>query len=162
MLRYAALCLTLMSAHLLAEDAYKPLRLYNGFWTSHDSSPKTGASVNHIVNVCETVGRFFACQQTVNDKPPTLIVYLSSGSPGHYFTQALSAELRAFGRGELLIEGDRWTYSGEGEENGKPVYYRTVNVFTGTDHIHFEVGQSADDRNWNTTLSGDEVRTSGP
>src|SRR5579884_3481651 len=128
MMRSAAVFLILAPA-LLALDPYEPLRLYNGAWTSHDHNPKSGDSITHIVNTCGLVGRFFACQQVVNGAAPTVMLYLPSGPPGHYYTQALSSELQAYGRGELQIDGNRWTYSGQGEENGKTIWHRTINVF---------------------------------
>src|SRR5579885_1203135 len=98
MRRAVALCCFVFSAPLLALDpAYKPLSLYNGSWTSHDHKPGSANSVTNTVNVCELVGRFYGCQQTVNAKEPSLILFLPSGPPGHYYTHAMSPELRAYG-----------------------------------------------------------------
>jgi len=163
-LRLTALWPILALGTLLAEDpAYKPLSLYQGSWTATDHAGDSKAtSTKRIVNECRMIGRFFACEQTVDVKPPSLVLFLPTGTPGHYYTQAISPELRAYGRGDLQIEGDHWIYSSKDEENGKTTYYRTTNLFSGPDRIHFEVSQSPDNQKWTITLSGDEVRTSKP
>jgi len=103
-------------------------------------------------------GRFFACQQTINGKPGALIIFVPSGQPGHYYTQAVLQEGFATGRGELQIEGERWTYSSKSDQNGRTLYHRTINVFSGKNRIHFEQSESSDGQNWTTTASGDNVR----
>ena len=35
---------------------------------------------------------------------------------------------------------------------------RTLNRFSGPDHIHFDVQTSKDGKTWTTTLSGEETR----
>ena len=36
--------------------------------------------------------------------------------------------------------------------------YRTVNVFSSRDHIHFESARSTDGKTWTVTMTGDETR----
>ncbi len=49
-------------------------------------------------------------------------------------------------------------YHSKETEKGKTTYYRTVNVFTGNDHIHFELSESADNNHWKVNSSGEESR----
>jgi hypothetical protein len=131
--------------------------LYQGSWSATDSK---SAGKKTIVNECHRLGRFYACEQTVDGKPSSLILFLPTETAGHYYTQAISPELKAYGRGDLQIESEHWTYSSKDEENGKTTYYRTTKQFHGPDRIHFEIAESADNKTWNTTLAGDEARTS--
>ena len=143
-----------------AEDLYRPLRLYAGSWSATKHTiPSAPAVTQIIVNDCAMAGRFFVCQQTVDGKPAALIIFVPAASPGDYYTQAVLQEGWATGRGELHIDGDRWTYSSKAEEEGKTTYFRTTNVFSGKDRIHFEMSESPDGKEWKVTASGDEVRT---
>jgi hypothetical protein len=133
---------------------YAPLWLYQGAWRSTDKNGK----IDRLENQCSLLGVYFACQQSVNGKTGSLIVFIPTGKPGGYHTQAVLPEGWAAGRGDLVIEGDRWTYSSKDVENDKTTYYRTTNVFTGNDKIHYEQSESADGVTWKVTNSGDEQR----
>jgi hypothetical protein len=157
--------ITILAAALLpvspAQDAYAPLRLYDGTWTvtMHDaSSGKT--NTDSLMNTCSLLKPFYVCQQTVNGKAGALVIFVPD-APGHYYTQNVQPEGWATGRGELTIEGDHWTYMGHSDDNGKTTWYRTANDFTGPDRIHFESAQSPDGKTWTITRSGDEVRGGG-
>jgi hypothetical protein len=143
-----------------ADPAYDPLWLYQGTWEFTKHVPSGTPVSNKIVNDYGQVGKFFMCQQTVDGKLGALVIFVPTETAGHYFTQALSPDGKAMGRGELEIQGDRWTYPSKEDENGKTKYYRTTNVFSGKDHIHFEQAESTDGKNWTVTASGDEVHTS--
>lgn len=70
-------------------------------------------------------------------------------------------ERKATGPGtwcDLEIVGDRWVYSNEETDKGKKTYWQIINVFSGSDRIHFEVQRSDDGKKWETTMSGNEVR----
>ena len=146
-----------------ATDPYAPLRLYDGKWDLLPASgDKPGATV-HIENRCAKVGEFFACNQIVNGKNMALVIFLPthpSGSSGYaYHNQALGVEDGGSGSwGNLEIVGDRWVYSSDETDHGKKIYHRTINVFSGSDKIHFEVQWSEDGANWTTKMSGDEAR----
>ncbi len=141
------------------DPAYQPLTLYKGSWLV---TPKTQStpSTDLLRNDCAMAGRFFACQQTVNGKPGSLLVIVPASKPGDYYTQTVQQEGWANGRGALHIDGNVWTYSGKSEENGKTTWQKTTNLFTGRDRIHYEVSVSQDGVNWTVTAAGDEVRTS--
>lgn len=159
---FAGLGLGILTAMLaLAEtgDVYAPLRLYQGSWEMTPKGEASGTKATRVDNDCARVGKFYGCQQTVDGKTAALVLFLPAEKPGHYFTQSLQMDGTANGRGELDIEGDRWVYLGHGEEKGKATIFRTTNVFTGKDRIHFELAQSVDDgKTWTAGMSGDEVR----
>jgi len=147
----------------LANDPYAPLRLYDGKWDALPTSGAKPADPVHIENHCAKVGEFFACNQFVNGKNMALVVFLPTHSIENggyaYRNQALSVEGDSSGRwGALEITGDRWVYSNDETDSGKKIYHRIINVFSGSDKIHFEVQRSEDGVNWTTSMSGDEAR----
>lgn len=142
-----------------ADSAYAPLWLYKGSWEVKVSGAKAGTGPDKLLNECRLIGKYFGCQQTVNGKLSALIVFIPADKPGHYYTQAVLPEGWAVGRGELDIEGDHWTYRSKATEKDKTTYYRTTNLFSGKDNIHFEISESPDGEHWTVTKSGDEVRT---
>ena len=146
------------------DTIYAPLRLYEGTWriTRKDLGP--GAKPDELKNDCALVGKFFACQQTVNGTPGPLLIFLPiPNQPGHYHTQNVNQEARASGIGDLEISGDHWVFSSRWDQGGgKTTYYRTINQFSGKTHIHFEQQESSNGKDWTVKNSGDEVRVSGP
>ncbi len=145
-------------------DAYLPLQLYDGKWDLVPASGDKATGTVHIGNQCAKVGEFFACNQFVNGKNVALVIFLplhSLENGGYaYHNQALGVDGGGSGSwGSLEIVGDRWVYSSDETDNGRKIYHRTLNVFSGSDKIHFEVQRSEDGTNWTTKMSGDEVRT---
>lgn len=140
------------------DPEYAPLGLYQGDWVLTPKSSTPDAKPDRIHNDCGRIGKFFACQQTVNGKIGSLIIFIPADKPGHYYTQSVAVEGRAGGRGDLEIDGDHWTYLGKDESNGKTTYYRTTNQFTGKDRIHYEQSESSDGEHWTVKGSGDERR----
>jgi hypothetical protein len=96
----------------------------------------------------------------VDGKVAALLTFIQGESKGRYYTQPILPDGHAAGRGELEIEGDRWTYPSKEDENGKTKYYRITNVFSGKDRIHFERSESMDGKTWKVLASGDEIHTS--
>jgi hypothetical protein len=141
-----------------SDTAYAPLWLYNGGWQITRSG---AASPERLTNSCALLGKYFACQQSVNGTTGNLVVFIPTSTPGSYHTQNLTPEGRATGLAKLDIDGDRWTYFNTWNQGGKTIYYKTTNVFSGRNRIHFEQLESTDNKEWKTTGSGDEVRT-GP
>jgi hypothetical protein len=138
---------------------YAPLWLYQGSWQVTRKSANKSASAERLVNRCALLGKYFACQQTVNGSERELLIFIPAEKPGHYHTQTITPEGRATRRADLEISGNRWTFlSRWPQENGKITYYRTTNVFTGKDHIHFEQAESPNGAEWTVKDSGDEVR----
>ena len=149
------------SAGTAADDPYAPLRLYNGSWNFEMTDGKETSHM-HILNQCDKTGLFFVCEQIINGKSSNLVVFLPTGSSGgkqNYRTQGLSISAsRPKDWGNLEISGDRWVYSSEETDEGKKVFWRIINVFSGPNKIHFEIQHSTDAKNWETKQSGDERR----
>jgi hypothetical protein len=143
-----------------ADSAFEPLWKYQGTWQFTMNTPGAPPVSNKIQNDCAEIGQFFLCQQTVDGKVAALLTFIQGESKGRYYTQPILPDGHAAGRGELEIEGDRWTYPSKEEENGKTKYYRITNVFSGKDRIHFERSESVDGKAWKVLASGDEIHTS--
>ena len=159
----AALSAQTASGALPPEDAaYVPLRLYEGSWDSVGAG--ADAKTVHLTNHCARAYKFFVCEQVVDGNSQALIIFLPQGVRGTtqtYLTQVLATSASKPGPwNKLEITGDNWLYTSESQEGGSTVHWRTVNVFTGKDKIHFEIGRSADGKTWQTTMSGDERRSS--
>jgi hypothetical protein len=57
-----------------SDDAqYAPLWLYQGNWIVTPKNAVAGAKPDRLENQCGKIGRYFACQQTVNGKVGSLI-----------------------------------------------------------------------------------------
>jgi hypothetical protein len=141
------------------DSVYAPLWAYNGSWQVTKKGAPSGSKPDNLVNNCALVGSYFACQQSVNGALSALLVFVPAKTPGQYFTQSIMPDGRAGGRGDLTIEGDKWTYLSTWNQGTKTTKFRTTNVFTGKTRIHFEQQDSSDGRDWKTTGAGDEVRT---
>lgn len=139
--------------------AYVSLWLYDGSWQLVPAAAHS--ETVRIDNHCHFFGAYFACQQTVNGKAGALLVFVRAEKPGHYYSQVISPDDKANGRGDLEIDGDRWTYLGKDESASKVTYHRTTNTFSGDDRIHYELSESTDGTHWTVTGSGDERRVTG-
>jgi hypothetical protein len=157
LLAICAVCVTMVAAGAsggtVAADPYAPLRLYEGAWKV---IPEDKSKPSQLVDECARAGRFFACQQTVNDKPGPLVIFIPE-SAGRYHTQVVLPNGTALGPpGTLTISGDHWVYLTKPDAKG--IRYRTTNDFRGRDRIRFAVAQSRDGKRWTVTLSGVEER----
>lgn len=157
------LILLLMTAALAeaawaADSTFAPLWLYQGTWHVTRGNLASGSKPDELVNQCALVGKYFTCQQTINGKQGNLLVFVAAEKPGHFYTQNITPEGRATGRAGLEISGDQWTYTSTWDEGGKTIYYRTTNVFTSKNKIHFQQEESTDGKDYKATGSGDEVK----
>jgi hypothetical protein len=152
-----AFCLA-ASSFAATDSLYAPLRLYDGNWRVTRKDLPAGTKPDELNNQCSLVGKYFACQQTVNGGVSALLIFVPSDKPGHFFTQSVNTQGRALGRGDLEIAGNRWVFSSTWDQGGKTMYYQTINTFSGRDHIHFEQQESGNRTDWKTTSSGDDFR----
>lgn len=152
---YLAFLVIILTAQESRPADYHPLWLYNGTW---QVTRKAGLQPEELKNECALVGKFFACQQTVNGQLSALMVFVPKDKPDQFYTQSINPQGRATGRGDLEISGDRWTFTSNWDQGGKTTFYRTTNVFLGKTHIHFEQEESNDGKQWKLTGSGEEVR----
>ncbi len=157
-----ALVVPLMRGAATPDPVYAPLWLYQGTWHVSRSDLAAGAKPEELQNQCALLGKYFACQQTINGQAGALIIFIPAAKAGQYYTQNIRVDGFASGRGNLEIAGDHWTYISTRDESGRTVYYRTTNVFTGKNRIHFESAESGDGKSWKVTGSGDEVRAGAP
>lgn len=141
-----------------ADSTFASLRLYEGKWQLTRANQPPGAKPEQIVNQCASLGKYFACEQTIDAQHGNLIVFVATDKPGHFYTQNITPEGRATGRADLEISGDKWTYSSTWDQGGKTIFYRTTNIFTGKNKIHFEQAESSDGTEYKVTGSGDEVK----
>ncbi|HEX4228074.1 MAG TPA: hypothetical protein VHZ07_05350 [Bryobacteraceae bacterium] len=162
MLRIALLVLAVFAqsgdSATTGNAALAPLWLYQGAWHVNRSGSQ---KPDQLVNQCAELGHYFACQQTVNGVSGNLLVIVPTGQHGKYHTQVIEPSGSATGLSDLSIEGDRWSFSSRWNQGDKITYYRTINVFSGKNRIHFEQDESPDGKSWTTKNSGDEVRAAG-
>lgn len=135
------------------------LSLYAGNWTVTRSSG--GSKPEELHNQCSSVGKYFACEQSVNGNVTGLLLIIPGSASGHYNTQTVLPDGRATGKGELVISGNQWVFSSIWNSGGKTMRYRTTNTFSDKNHIHFQQEESSDGTHWQVTGSGDDVRITG-
>ena len=139
---------------------FAPIKVYEGTWTVVSAHTMAGQGrPDTIVNHCNEGTAFYTCEQVVNGKSLALIVYTATEDPTKFHSQPVLPDGQAVGRGDLTILGDHWTFLGSGKDAaGKETFYRTENLFTGRDKIHFEQYESSDNKSWVKKNEGDEVR----
>jgi len=147
----------------LATDALKKLEIYGGDWTVRADHPWSGApkgSSDRLLSRCQRFSAYFACEQTVNLKPQALIVYTAAEAPNRLHTRTIAPDGRAGGRGDLVLEGNRWTYLDKPPTGLKGPWSRTENAILDKDHIRFvEYESSNEGKTWVQTNAGLEIRT---
>ena len=80
---------------------HAPLWLYQGTWQVTRKSAEKGAKPEQLVNRCALLGKYFACQQSVNGSERGLVIFIPAEKSGHYHTQTITPEGRATGRADL-------------------------------------------------------------
>ena len=134
---------------------FEPLLAYDGTWRIS----RTGAAKPQtLVDKCSMLGSFFACAQEVDGQTAALVIFVRHGEAGHYQVQTIMPTGRATGLTDLQVNGDTWTYFTQQTDNGVTTHYKTVNVFSGKNKIHFESSHSSDGTNFTVDASGDEVK----
>jgi hypothetical protein len=148
----------------LATDPFKKLEIYDGDWTVRADRPWSGAptgSSDRLRSLCQRFSTYFACEQTVNQKPVALIVYTAAEAPGRFHTRTIATDARAGGRGDLVLEGNRWTYLDKPPQGLKGPWSRTENTILDNNRIRFAEYQSSNEgKTWTQTNAGLEVRQS--
>jgi hypothetical protein len=138
---------------------FAPIAVYQGTWTVTSSK---SAKAQTMVNRCVEGAAFYACEQTLDGRPVAMVVYALTTDPHRFNTQAILPDGTAAGKTELVLSGangSHWTFTNQGTgADGKPIYFKVENDFTGTDRIHFVQFDSPDGKTWTERSSGDEVR----
>lgn len=137
----------LAAAGLAAADPYQALKAMEGSWIA-----TTAHRTQTVDNRCARTGLFFVCEQAIGGKPAALVVFLpkQTGPRRQVFhTLTLtSAGDRPGAWRELVIETDRWTYSSLEKPRRGERRVRTIDTFSGPDHMHVEVQASAEGEAW--------------
>ena len=146
-----------------APDPFAPLTVYNGTWTVKAEHPWSGDAVgsfDHLVSRCKAFTLYFACEQTVNGKVQGLLVYSAGSSAGQLHSRLIAPDGLAAARGDLTLDGNRWTYLDKPPATLRGSWSRVVNTVVDHNHIQFEEWESVDEgRTWKKTNSGTEVRS---
>ncbi len=141
---------------------FAELAVYNGAWTVRAEHPWGGGpagSADHLVSRCQTLTAYVTCEQTVNGKPQSLIVYTLADAPGHLHTRTINPEGLAGGRGDLIMNANHWTYLDKPPASLKGNWSRTENFIVDHNTIRFEESESSDEgRTWTRTNAGTETR----
>ena len=142
------------------QKPFAALEAYNGTWTVKALHPFSGkeGTVDHLENRCHAGRAFYTCEQVVNGEPAALVIFTLNKEPGKFDVDNVFPNGHCSSNTDLFVKGDHWTYLSHATgEGGKT--YRTENVFTGPDHIHFTQFESADQgKTWTETNSGEETR----
>lgn len=148
-----------------SSDSLAKLAVYDGSWSVRAAHPWSGAPVGAIDRLesrCRRFTAFFACEQTVNGKPLTLIVFTAGDAPGRLHTRTIAPDGRASSRGDLTLEGRHWTYLDKPPAGLEGPWSRVENVIVDHDHIRFEEYESTDaGKTWTRVNNGTEDRVDG-
>jgi hypothetical protein len=143
-------------------NPFSSLALYNGTWKIRAEKPWGGGakgSVDLLVSRCQPFTAYFACEQTVNGKTASLLVYTATEGSGKLHSRMITPDGLAGGRGDLTINGSHWTYLDKPPAGLEGNWSRVENEIIDRDHIHFEEYESSDrGLTWVKVNSGTEQR----
>jgi hypothetical protein len=150
------------SARPTATDPFLPLAIYSGTWKVRAEHPWSGGApgtTDDLVSRCERFTLYFACEQTVNGKTLSLIVYSAGPALGKLYTRFIEPGGLAGERGDLTLDNNHWTYLDKPPAGTKANWSRVENYILDHDHIRFEEYESADEgKSWNKINAGTEER----
>jgi hypothetical protein len=141
-----------------ADSILAQLSVYQGKWQVTHANAAQGAKPDLQVNQCAPLGKYFACQQTINGQQGDLLVFVGTDKAGYFHTQNVTTDGRATGRRDLQIQGDKWIFTYTWDEGGKTTYYRITYNFSGKNKIHFQQEESSNGTDYKMTGSGDEIK----
>ncbi len=158
MLAFVLLAVLQNSVPAAANDAFAPLRVYDGRWTVHAQHSFSGGSgLDSLVNHCHGDQAFFTCEQVVNGKPAALMVFVPGKEPGKFDVDSITPNGHASSDTDLFVKGEHWTFV-TNNDAGKPTF-RVENTFHGRDAIHFEMFSTGDGgATWTKVNEGDTLR----
>lgn len=142
----------------LMASPFQDLTAYEGEWHVKPPFEKGSREFDQLINRCVERDIYFTCEQVLNGKPISLVVFTTTDDPKKFHVQNVLPTGFATGRTDLSVDGSHWTYLGKDTEDSKTTWYRTDNYFTGRDRIHFEQYRSSDGQHWEKQSEGDEAR----
>ena len=156
-----AMCTSPIYADVNALGAF--LGMWEGKGTSKDSAySKAGPnsaqtncnwSPNHGFLVCDQIVHL-PDGVTQND----LSIYTYNETDHSYAFYGLSKNNSRVRTPKLTIEEKRWTYSGEFEDHGKKIRFRTINDFTSPTTVTYRAEYSEDGTHWTLMSEGTNTR----
>ncbi len=158
---FLALASSLQAAGIDALGAF--LGMWEGKGTSKDSA-YSKAGTNSAQTNCNWSPNhgFLVCDQIVHLPEGTtqndLSIYTYNETDRSYAFFGLSRNNSRVRTPKLTIEDKRWTYSGEFEDNGKKIRFRTVNDFTSATTVTYRAEYSEDGTKWSLMSEGTNTR----
>lgn len=137
---------------------------YDGTWKTHIVHVKSALGPAYtedatLQNVCRHSAGYYACEQVVDGVTKVLLVFTYDPKQKQYVSHVFPAVANAeMGSGNLLINGNVWTFPWRQTVDGKQAYVRIVNRFTDPDTIEVREEFSYDGRTWTVALTGSEHR----
>ncbi|MBS0194304.1 MAG: hypothetical protein JSR34_08650 [Proteobacteria bacterium] len=152
-----------LTANAKAAEGIDAIAVYAGSWktdTVHVDTPfgKAGHETGTLRNDCWRSGEFYACHQYVDGKSAALLVFAYDPARHTYATYPIAPGATAAPAGQLLVEGNTFTFPWQSTQDGKTTRFRVVNVFTDANHIAFRQEYSTDGVHWNTMATGSDTR----
>src|SRR5579871_3882870 len=146
-----AVAATAMAADTPAPSATADLdRLtpFSGTWKSDaenfDTPYSSAAKLSStLVNQCWKAGAFFICNQAVNGVSRVLLVFTYKGGDTYWISE-VPADTGHAASSTVIVSGGVWTFPGQSTKLGQTTYFRTVDIFNGTDSIDFREEYSTD------------------
>jgi hypothetical protein len=138
---------------------------YGGSWKVQGEHFATaysqaGKEEKTLRNDCWKSGAYYACNQFVDGESKVLLIFTYNDKEKMYTTYQIPQGGAAAGSGKLQIVGNIWTFPWQVTMGESTIYFRVVNVFTGTDRIDYAQEFSPDNVHWNTMAKGSETRVS--
>ncbi len=138
------------------------LAVFAGTWKSDaqnfDTPYSTAATVSStLVNQCWKAGAFFVCNQAVNGISRVLLVFSYKGGDTYWISE-VPADTGHAASSTVIVSGGVWTFPGQSTKLGQTTYFRTVDIFNGTDGIDFREEFSTDNEHWTLMSQGHETR----
>src|SRR5690242_20696300 len=138
------------------------LAVFAGTWKSDAENYDTlyshaGTVSSTLVNQCWKAGAFFVCNQSVNGVSRVMLVF-SYKAGDTYWISEVPADTGHAASSTVIVSGGVWTFPGQSTKLGQTTYFRTVDIFNGTDSIDFREEFSTDKENWTLMSKGHESR----
>jgi hypothetical protein len=165
---------TLLSSSVFATDAPKPTadalsRWVGGKWVGDgklvDSDYSKAMAVSGVTNCAWSPNHtFVVCDQAITadgkpDRALSIYAFDPDKAAYHMFGMSPSGERPRVTELNITPDHNRWEYLGKAEIKGKPVEFRTVNVFRDDNHVDWWSEYSIDDgAHWVRTGEGKESR----
>ena len=121
---------------------------------------KPGPESMTVKNDCWLSEVFYVCDQIIDGAPKALIVFFYNAEDKTYGSFPITAASATAHRGEVLVDGKSIVFPWQINDNGKTVWMRIVNTFTGPDSMDFRQEYSLDGKAFKPISTGVEHRVS--